>query len=173
MRVLIACFSQTGNTEQIAGAVQAEVAGDHEVELQKIEDLDAAGLTGYELVFVATPIHGGGLSGPVKEVLEKMPSSPGFALAGLVTHASDAYSKENYEKGLESLASLCGEKDIRYLGCFDCQGRLAPAIQPMVQKARGLSDEDWAQVMEETNKHPDAEDEQKAREFARGVLSQL
>jgi hypothetical protein len=43
----------------------------------------------------------------------------------------------------------------------------------MVQKARGLSDEDWAEVMAETNKHPDAEDEGKAREFARGVLSQL
>jgi flavodoxin len=173
MRAMIACFSQTGNTEQIARAVQGEIAGDHEVELQKIEELDVADLAGCELVFVATPIHAGGLSGPVKELLEKLPSSPGFALAGLVTHASDAYSKENYEKGLESLAALSGEKDIRYLGCFDCQGRLAPAIQPMVQKARGLSDEDWAEVMAETNKHPDAEDEGKAREFARGVLSQL
>lgn len=173
MRVVIACFSQTGNTEQIARAIQEEISGDHEVELRKTEELDVAELAGCGLVFVATPIHAGGLAGPTKDLLEKLPSSPGFALAGLVTHASDAYSSENYDKGLEALAASAGEKDIRYMGCFDCQGRLAPAIQPMVQKARGLSDEDWAKIMADTDKHPDAEDEKTAREFARGVLSQL
>jgi flavodoxin len=133
MKILVVYFSQTGNTEQIARVVQQELAGDHQVDLEKIEEIGAAGLAGYELVFLATPIHAGGLSGPVKELLEDLPSSPGFALAGLVTHASDVYSRENYEKGLESLASTAGEKGIRYLGCFDCQGRLATAIQPMVQ----------------------------------------
>ncbi len=90
-----------------------------------------------------------------------------------MTHASDLYSKENYEKGLESLASTAEEKGIRYLGCFDCQGRLAPAIQPMVQKSQGLSDEEWAKRMAETDKHPDAEDEKNAREFAREVMAKL
>jgi len=173
MKILIAYFSQTGNTEQIARAVQQELSGDHQVDLGKIEEIDAAGLSGYELVFVGTPIHAGGLSGPVKAWLENLPSSPALALAGMVTHASDVYSKENYEKGLGSLASIAEGKRLRYLGCFDCQGRLAPAIQPMVQKSQGHSDEEWAKRMAETDKHPDAEDEKSAREFAREVMAKI
>ena len=107
------------------------------------------------------------------EWLEGLPSSPAFALAGLVTHASDVYSKENCEKGLESLAAITEGKRIRYLGCFDCQGRLAPPIQPMVQKSQGLSDEEWAERMAKTDQHPDAEDEKKAREFARAVTAEV
>jgi hypothetical protein len=143
------------------------------VDLEKIEEIDAARLAGYELAFLGTPIHAGGLSGPVKTLLESLPASPTFALAGLVTHASDVYSRENYEKGLASLASIAEQKGIRYLGCFDCQGRLAPAIQPMVQESRGLSDEEWAKRMAETDKHPDAEDEKNAREFARQVTAKM
>ena len=173
MKILITFFSPTGNTEQIARAVHEELSGDHQVKLEKIEGIDAAGLTGYDLVFVGTPIHAGGLSGPVKALLENLPSSPGFALAGLVTHASDLYSKENYEKGLESLASIAEGKGIRYLGCFDCQGRLAPAIQPMVQEAQGLSNEEWVKRMAETDKHPDAEDENDAREFSREIVAKM
>jgi flavodoxin I len=173
MKILVAYFSQTGNTEQIARAVHQELSPEHPVDVAKIEEIDAAGLAGYELVFVGTPIHAGGLSGPVKEMLASLPSSPAFALAGLVTHASDLYSKENYEKGLESLARVAEEKGIRYLGCFDCQGRLNPAIQPMVQKAQGLSDEEWAKRMAKTDRHPDAEDEKNAREFAREVLAKM
>ena len=173
MKILIAYFSQTSNTEQIARAVHQELSGDHQVDLEKIEEIDAAGLAGYELVFVGTPIHAGGLSGPVKTLLENLPSLPTLAFAGLVTHASDVYSKENYEKGLESLASTAEGKSIRYLGCFDCQGRLAPAIQPMVQKSQGLSDEEWAKRMAETDKHPDAEDEKGAQAFAREVMAKM
>lgn len=171
MKILIGYFSQTGNTEQIARAVQQELSGDHQVEVETIEEIDAAGISGYELIFVGTPIHAGGLSGPVKEWLEKLPSLPALALAGLVTHASDVYSRENYGKGLETLEAIAGEKRLRYLGCFDCQGRLAPAIQPMVQKSRGLSDQEWAERMVETDQHPDADDEKRAREFAREVVA--
>jgi flavodoxin len=173
MKILITYLSQTGNTEQIVRAVHQELSGEHQVDFEKIEDLDAARLAGYELVFVGTPIHAGGLSGPAKELLERLPSAPTFALAGLVTHASDVYSKENYQKGLESLASIAEGKSIRYLGCFDCQGRLAPPIQPMVQKSLGLSDEEWAKRMAETDEHPDADDEKNAREFAREVVAKL
>ena len=71
------------------------------------------------------------------------------------------------------LAAIAEGKRIRHLGCFDCQGRLAPAIQPMVQKSQGLSDEEWAERMAKTDQHPDAEDEKKAREFARAVTAEV
>jgi flavodoxin len=171
MKVLITYFSQTGNTEKVAKAVYDQVSGSHEAEIVKLEDLDASAPPSYDVVFVGTPIHAGGLADPVKEFLNGLSVSPGFALAGLVTHASDAYSKENYEKGLRALKAMAEDKNINYLGCFDCQGKLAEEIQPMVQKARGLSDADWAKRMEETNKHPDENDLRNARGFAAKVLS--
>ena len=47
------------------------------------------------------------------------------------------------------------------------------AIQPMVQESQGLSDEEWAKRMAETDKHPDAEDEKNARGFAREVMAKM
>jgi hypothetical protein len=43
----------------------------------------------------------------------------------------------------------------------------------MVQKSQGHSDEDWAKRMAETDKHPDAEDEKSAREFAKEVMAKM
>ena len=39
MKVLIACFSQTGNTEKIALAVQDELSKGHQVELARIDQI--------------------------------------------------------------------------------------------------------------------------------------
>lgn len=171
MKVLVTYISQTGNTEKVAKAVHDAVSGSHEAEMVKLEAGDVSALSGYDVVFVGSPIHAGGLADPVKQLLAKLPANPGFALAGLVTHASDVYSKENYEKGIEALEAMAKDKGIRYLGCFDCQGKLMHDIRPMVQQALGLSDEEWAKRMEETDKHPDAKDLENARAFARKVVS--
>jgi len=171
MKILVAYYSQTGNTETIAKAISEEAAKSNEAELKKIEEVDAGSLGDYDMVFVGAPIHAGGLSAKAKEFLDALPDSPGFKLAGFVTHASDAYSRENYEKGIKAFDEIGSQKSIACLGCYDCQGRLAEAIRPMVQKARKVSDDEWAKIMEETDKHPSAEDKQKAMEFARETLS--
>jgi flavodoxin len=170
MKVLITYFSQTGNTEKLAQAVFEEVSGSHEAELKKLEEVDVSALSGYDALFAGSPIHAGGLAGPVKEFLGNLPEGSGFALAGLVTHASDAYDKANFEKGLQEFEDVSTGKGITYKGCFDCQGKLMEGIRPMVQKAKGVSDEEWAKIMEETDKHPDEEDLQNAREFAKSAL---
>jgi len=43
----------------------------------------------------------------------------------------------------------------------------------MVQEAQGLSDEEWAKRMAETDKHSDAENEKSAREFVRKVIAKM
>jgi len=171
MKILVTYFSRTGNTEKVAQVVHDELLGSHAAEMRKLKDIDVSALSGYDVVFLGSPIHAGGLADPVKEFLGKLPVNPGFALAGLVTHASDVYSKENYEKGLEALESAAKDKGIKHLGCFDCQGKLELAIRPMVQEALGLSDEEWAKRMGETDKHPDEKDLKNAKEFAAKVVS--
>jgi flavodoxin len=170
MKVLITYFSQTGNTEKVAKAVLEELSKDHDVEMKKLEETDASALSDYQAVFIGTPIHAGGLAGPTKEFLAKLPDNAGFVLAGLVTHASSAYEKENFEKGLKEFETVSREKGIACKGCFDCQGKLMEGLRPMVQKARGVADDEWAKIMAETDKHPDEQDLKNAREFAAGVV---
>ena len=171
MKILIAYFSQTGNTEQIANAIHQEVAGSHEADLKTIEEIKADALGGYDLVFVGSPIHGNGLAAPVRELMEALPEGSTFKLAGFVTHASFAYEKEGFEAGMQSFNDISKEKGLAFLGAFDCEGRMSPMLQPMVQEARGVSDEEWAERMAKLDQHPSAEDEQKAKEFARETIA--
>lgn len=170
MKVLVTYFSQTGNTAQVAKAIHQEVSKGHEAELKAMEGVSPGALAAYQAVFVGSPIHAGGLSAAAKGFLEALPEGAGFTLAGFVTHSSNAYESASFEKGLAFFKEVCQARKIAFAGTFDCQGRLAKAIQPMVQKARKLSDEDWAKRMAVSDPHPNAEDEEKARAFARKVL---
>ena len=171
MKLLVTYFTQTGNTEQIANAIHQAVSQSHEADLRKVDQVKADALEGYDLVFVGSPIHGNGLAAPVREFMEALPEGSKFKLAGFVTHASFAYEKEGFQTGLQSFDDISKEKNIALLGSFDCEGRLSPQLKPMVQEARNLSDEEWAKRMAELDKHPSADDEQKAKEFAKEVLS--
>lgn len=171
MKVLVTYLSQTGNTEQIAKAIHGEVAGSHDADLKKVEEISAGDLAGYDVVFVGSPIHGNGLAAPVRELMEALPEGSSFKLAGFVTHASSAYEKEGFDQGMQSLEDISASKNITYLGVFDCEGRMAEMLKPMIKEARGVSDEEWDKRMAELDQHPNAEDEQKAKEFAKEILS--
>lgn len=171
MKVLVTYLSQTGNTEKIAKAIHEEASKSNEAEIKKLEDTDAGSFGDYDVVFVGTPIHMMGLSNEAKTLLGQIPDGADFKLAGFVTHMSDAYTKENFEKGITSFGEISEKKGITYLGCYDCQGKLTEKLRPMVKQVRKLPDDEWAKVMEETDKHPSPEDEEKAREFARDVLA--
>jgi flavodoxin I len=172
MKVLITYFSQTGNTEQVAKAIYEEASQSNEASLIKVEDIKAESLNDYDLVFIGSPIHAGGLAGPVNEFLQALPTKARFKIAGFATHASAAYEKENFEKGMASFEAISKERNIAYVGSFECQGRLVPALHEMVKKSRGVSDEEWDAMMAETDKHPGADDEAKAREFAKRALAE-
>ena len=174
MKVLITYTSNTGNTEKIAEAILKGVEAAHDVEIKRIEDMKAEDTAAYDIVFLGSPIHAGGLSATAMEFLNAMPDSPGFRLAGFVTHASDAYeSVEGYERGINALSDVTKAKGIEYLGCFDCRGRLDPSIRPMVQQAKKVSDEEWAEDMRVLDQHPNEEDERAAADFAKKVVSKI
>jgi len=171
MKILVAYFSQTGNTEKIAKMFLEEASRSHEAVMKKIDEVDVGGLGAYDLVFLGGPIHGGGLAAPLKGMLDQLPASPPYALAAFITHAAEAYLRENFEKGIAYIEGIARDKGIRYQGCFDCTGKLDPAIWPLVQKMQKLSDNDWEELMARVSPHPDAEDEKNARAFARKVLA--
>ncbi len=173
MKIFIACLSQTGNTEKIARAIKDELSGRHQVDLARIEAVkpDAAGA--YDLVFVGSPCHAGDLSAQAKSFLTGLPQQGAFALAGFITHSSSAYERAGFEKCITTFETISKGKEIPFLGCFDCQGYLSSELQPYVRKARKVSDEEWDKIIEKMTGHPDAEDEKKARQFARAVIDRV
>lgn len=172
MKILVIYFSLTGNTRKIAEAIRSEVARSNDVHLTSLETVDPERLNAFDLVFIGAPIHARGIAAPARNVLDSFPDHPDFKLAAFITHASSAYSRQGFESGLRQVADICNKKKIACLGCFDCQGRLAPELHDMVQQAQNIPDREWAEKMAECDKHPNAGDEEKAREFARTILSQ-
>ena len=171
MKVLVTYFSQTGNTEQIANAIHQEVSQSNDATINKLEEINVDGLNDYDLIFLGSPIHAGGLSGAANEFLETLPESSKFKLSGFVTHSSPAYENESFERGVNSFDEAAKSKGINYLGCFDCQGRLTEALHDIVKQSRQLSDDEWAERMAQTDPHPDEEDEANAKKFAKEVLA--
>ena len=171
MKILVACFSQTGNTRQIADAIYQEAALSNDAEMVNIEDISADKLSAYDLVFIGSPIHAGGLAQQVQSLLASIPANPTFKMAAFFTHASFAYEKQGFEQGVQQFVDVSKEKDIEYLGYFDCQGRLTPELHDMVQQAQKVPDEEWAKRMAECDKHPSSGDEQMAKVFVREFIA--
>lgn len=174
MKILIAYNTNTGNTEKIANAILKGIEASHDVDISRIKDTKMRVKGGYDLIFVGSPIHAGGLSTAAQEFLNEITESPSFKLAGFVTHASDVYERKGgYDAGINTFSDVAKAKGIEYLGCFDCRGRLDPNIQPMVQQGKKVSDEDWAESMRVLEAHPNEEDERAAVDFTKEVISKI
>jgi flavodoxin len=183
MKILVACYSETGNTAKIAEAIHKEVASQgHEAHLKTIGDVAVDALGTYDLVFLGSACHDADLARPVKQFLELIPSSPAFKLAGFVTHASYTPEGGDMERQVhETWASRCAlsfsqasqEKGFDFLGYFGCQGAPSPAIEQFIHNAIVTDEDEWEEYVEEVRKHPDESDLGKASEFARQVLAQF
>jgi flavodoxin len=171
MKALITYFSETGNTKKVGQAICEEISQTGKADFKPLEDVENQPIKGYDLLVIGTPIQSGGLPERVEEFLGKLDISSGFKMAAFVTHMSSVYQKRNFEKGIAAFQQAASKKGITFLGTFDCQGKLADAMQPIVQKALNMPDDAWKTIMDETNKHPDADDLTKAKAFAREILA--
>lgn len=68
------------------------------------------------------------------------------------------------------IKTVCKEKGIVYVGCFDCQGALAKTMHEPVQKKLGLSDAAWQGMVDQMTGHPNEKDVANAKACAREVL---
>lgn len=177
MKILVAYFTQTGNTRKIAQAIYDEVSKGHETDLKMIEEIDAESFNKYDLVFIGAPCQLKDLAAPAKKILDSLPSSPSYKLAGFYTHGAPPEEKEDYKGCLTTFQNCCKEKQIDFLGCFDCQGFPTPKIHQIVTnhllKNKGYTEERVKQRFERAKDRPNLKDEQNAREFAREVLSKI
>ena len=180
MKVLVAYYSETGNTEKIARAIYEEASEKHETHLKKIKEVTVDTLNDYDLVFLGSACHSTDLVAAVKRILDALPKSPKFKLAGFFTHATyppehsaqaRALFNEWAGKCIVSFEKASKEKQICFKGYYNCQGVPSPPIQEFIKKEILVSAAEWEEYFEEVRKHPSIEDLQKAKEFAREVLS--
>jgi flavorubredoxin len=189
MRILVAYYSETGNTAKIARAIgEGLLAEGHEVALAEVPDAQISGerapdtLNAYDVIFLGSACHDADLARPVKEILGRLPVSPAFKLAGFVTHAS--YTPDDGERGRElhetwasrcalSLRKACEEKGIDFLGCFGCMGAPSPPIEHFIHHSIVTDEDEWEAYVQEVRRHPDAEDLRQARGFAQEVAAKL
>ena len=174
MKVLVAYYSETGNTEKIARAIYEEVSKEHEVHLKKIKEVTVDTLNDYDLVFLGSACHSTDLAAPVKRMLDAIPHSPRFKLAGFFTHATSSEGFKRWaSKCILSFQKTSKEKKIDFEGYYNCQGVPSPPIQEFIKREVITSAGEWEEYFEEVRKHPSIEDLQKVKEFAREVLSRM
>jgi flavodoxin len=173
MKILVTYFSQTGNTEKIASAIHQEAAQANDADLKRIDEIDPTTLSGYDLVFVGSPIHAGSLAKETKDFLNQLPELPGIKLAGFVTHSAPTYPQQTMEQMTQPFADAGNAKRMEYQGCFDCQGYLAGFMHEAVQKMQKLDDTQWQEKVSQMTGHPTADDMADARTFARSVLQSI
>ena len=183
MKVLVAYYSETGNTEKIARAIYEEASKKHEAHLKRIQDINADTLNDYDLVFLGSACHSSDLATPVKKILKALPESPKFKLAGFFTHSTYAPQQTEHSpraqalfdkwasKCIHSFESICKEKQITFKGYYHCQGAPSRPIQTFIRATIIKSDDVWETYMQEAQKHPNQEDIEKASDFARKIIS--
>jgi flavodoxin len=158
MKTLVAYFSRTGNTKLIAEAIFGSLAGAKD--LRSIDD--AADIEPYDLVFVGFPVHSHSVPYKVEAFLKAVPAGKKIAL--FCTHGALPGHRLSRE-ALEHAVVLAAKA--RILGTFSVRGKLSPSALEVL--SRSPEHRDWTEMAPTAVTHPDADDLEEARAFARQV----
>ncbi len=164
MKTLVAYFSQTGKTKLVANAIYESIEGDKE--LKELGEVDS--LEGYGLSFIGFPIIAFGPAKEGKEFLEE--KAAGRKVALFITHAAP-----EDQEGVDAWLDKCKEAaaSAELVGFFDCQGELSEAIANALMKSDNPMMKSFGERRLETLGQPDESRLQRARDFAREVVSKL
>jgi flavodoxin len=175
MKILVAYFSTTGNTEKVAKAIKEGITG-HEVDLLNIKGADPNSIGDYDLIFIGSGLFAFNISRKLPIFLKKIPAlPPKFAYY---------YTHEHPEQGaysdcFKSVDKIIERSNCEVLGSFDCCG------ENLVEKAKEQRESSWNTFSPEKRKkaeelwintvkgHPDAQDLENAKSFATSIIDKL
>ncbi len=142
MKVLIVYFTISGNTAEIAQAMgdHAKTLG-HSVDVNPLSDVKVADFDAYDTVLLGSACHDSDLAKPVIALLNTLPQSPSYSLAGCVTHSTMMQDYPQYGhfykrwagKCLPTFERVCEEKAIPFKGYFHCQGRPSAPVGQFIR----------------------------------------
>ena len=164
MKILVAYHSQTGQTKKVADAIFESIEGDKEIKaLSEVESLE-----GYDLSFIGFPIIAFGPAKEGKDFLEQ--KADGKKVALFITHAARE-DQEGVGEWLDRCKAAAASAEL--VGFFDCQGELSEAIADFLMKNEDTTMRSFGERRPETIGQPDESRLQRARDFAREVVSNL
>ncbi|MBN1800841.1 MAG: flavodoxin [Candidatus Lokiarchaeota archaeon] len=157
-------MSQTGNTKKIAEAIFETISGDKEIKpLNEVESLENYGFT-----FIGFPIHQMGPPQLASKFIEIKAKNRKIAL--FVTHASPPGSPF-----IDPLLAKCKESTnaSEMFGIYDCQGVLAQQVADMLLKMDNPQAQQFGKLRNLTVGHPNEQEQENARNFAREMMEKL
>jgi len=162
MRVLIAYFSQTGNTEKVARAIYDAVHVD--ADIMHIEE--ARQVDGYDVIFCGFPVQVHSVPERAQKFIKGLAAGQQVALFS--THGS-ARGNEKARTAIEHGVSLAARAQV--LGTFGCRGEVNPKV--IENLARDLANRPWCEEAQSAFGHPDEADLDDARTFAQKILAKV
>ena len=175
MKILVACFSTTGNTEKVAKAISEGITG-HEVELLDVKGTDPISLGSYDLAFVGSGLFGFNVSRKLTTFVKKIPELPS-KFAYFYTHGSPQQGA--YPDCFKSVNKIIEKVNCEVVGTFDCCGEnLVEKAEEQRQASRSkLPPEEKKKAEEDFQNlvkgHPDTQDLENAKKFAASIVSKL
>ncbi|MFX0027813.1 MAG: flavodoxin family protein [Candidatus Hermodarchaeota archaeon] len=170
MKILIAYYSQTGNTEKVAKSVYEGCKG-QDVDLKPIKEVDPSSLDNYDLIFLGSGIYASRVNKALADLVAAAPKLP-RKFVFFNTHAS----KDAYQDGFKLVKKNMGETS-EIIAEFDCCGDNI-GVPEAIRKA--MLDRLPEDKRKEAEKHqewlkgrPNEEDLEKAKNFAQSVIEKL
>jgi flavodoxin len=162
MKALVAYYSETGNTEKLARAIYEAIHIEKKMKPLK----DVQNVKGYDIIFYGFPCHAHSVPGKATAFIKGLPE--GQKVAFFSTHGSlrgGQLPKQAFEHAI-GLASKA-----KVIGHFGCRGKVDPkVIDALVKKPEHRA---WAEEAIEAESHPDQNDLNDGKIFAREMLIKL
>jgi flavodoxin len=160
MKVLVAYYSETGNTEKVARGIY-DGLGFVEKKIATIKG--AARLAQYDVIFVGFPVQNHSVPASVEKFVKKIPE--GKKIAFFATHGS----LRGGELAIAAFYYACSLTNKRQvLGTFGCRGKVQPkAIEVFMKRPQ---DRFWAMEAQGAGPHPDEGDLEDALKWAWWML---
>ena len=161
MKVLVAYYSDTGNTKKVAEAIYDAISeSEKEISLAA----EASNLSDYDLIFCGFPVQSMGLPGKMEDFVKALPE--GTKVAFFATHGS-LRGGELAITAFYSALSL--SKHLKVMGTFGCRGVVKQGIiDALLKKAEHRG---WALEAQSAAGHPDEADMEDAKAFAEGMMT--
>jgi flavodoxin I len=160
MKVLVAYYSETGNTEKVAKSIY-DALGFVDKKLASIKDVPRAAQ--YDMIFVGFPVQNHSVPAMVEKFLKKIPE--GKNVAFFATHGS-LRGGELAVTAFYSAVSMTAKRKV--LGTFGCRGKVKPEMLDALMKRP--QDKFWALEAQSASGNPDDADLEDAKKWAWWML---
>lgn len=166
MKILICYHSQTGNTEAVAKAM-AEGLKDHDVTVSKAKDVDPTTLSTYDIVFLGSGVYAGAVGKPIKLLMKALTVLPPKMIL-FCTHANP--DPDFYRKAFKKIEKQITDGDCKLCAQFHCIGenRDPKVVEMLIQTMPSMEG-----VLNAAKNHPDTQDLENAKDFAKSVIQEL